>query len=67
MMGWLDADDKTQVLKGLDADSEKFPNGLGGCVKKIKEEFFHPAVGVWHAVLDGYWNGLEREALQKNK
>lgn len=57
--GWLDADYKTQVLKGLDADSEKFPNGLGGCVKKIKEDFCIPAVGVWHAVM-GYWNGLEK-------
>ena len=67
--GWLDADYKKQVLKGLDAAADKFPGGLGACVSKLKKEYGIRQVGVWHAVM-GYWNGLEpgspaREALQE--
>lgn len=67
--GWLDADYKKQVLKGLDAAADKFPQGLGACVNKLKKEYGISQVGVWHAVM-GYWNGLEpgspaREALQE--
>lgn len=56
--GWLDADYEKQVLKGLDAAKEKFPEGLGSCVRRMKEEYGLDQVGVWHAVM-GYWNGLE--------
>lgn len=56
--GWLDADYKKQVLKGLDAAKDKFPEGLGSCVSRMKSEFGMEQVGVWHAVM-GYWNGLE--------
>lgn len=64
--GWLDADYDRQVLKGLDADKKKFPEGLGGCVRRIKQEFGIEAVGVWHAVM-GYWNGVEEgsDAFEK--
>lgn len=66
--GWLDADYKKQVLKGMDAAADKFPGGLGACVNKLKKEYGIWQVGVWHAVM-GYWNGLEegscaQEALQ---
>ena len=57
--GWLDADYEKQVLKGLDADREKFPDGLAGCVEKLKKDYGIRHVGVWHAVM-GYWNGLEK-------
>lgn len=56
--GWLDADYEKQVLRGLDADREKFPEGLGSFTADIKERYQLDAVGVWHAVM-GYWNGLE--------
>ena len=67
--GWLDADYEKQVLKGLDADREKFPDGLAACVEKLKDGYGIDHVGVWHAVM-GYWNGLEKgseaaKALQK--
>lgn len=55
--GWLDADYEKQQLLGLDAKKSGFPDGLGGCVRKIKEQYGIEAVGVWHAVM-GYWNGL---------
>lgn len=56
--GWLDADYDRQVLKGLDADRTKFPEGLGSFVEDIKDGYGIEHVGVWHAVM-GYWNGLE--------
>lgn len=56
--GWMDADYEKQVLLGLDADREKFPEGLGACVQKLKREYGIANVGVWHAVM-GYWNGLQ--------
>lgn len=55
--GWLDADYEKQELLGLDARTDRFPDGLGGCVRKMKEQFGIEAVGVWHAVM-GYWNGI---------
>lgn len=55
--GWLDADYDKKVLIGLDADRERFPKGLKGCVKELKETWNVDSVGVWHAVM-GYWNGL---------
>ena len=59
--GWLDADYERQVLKGLDARKNAFPNGLAECVRRIREEFGIRNTGVWHAVM-GYWNGLEKES-----
>lgn len=56
--GWLDADYDRQLLLGLDADRDKFPQGLGPCVNRMKREFGMEQVGVWHAVM-GYWNGLQ--------
>ena len=45
------------MLIGLDADRERFPKGLKGCVKELKEAWNVDSVGVWHAVM-GYWNSL---------
>ncbi len=59
--GWLDADYEAQVLKGLDAAADKFPEGLSECARRMKEEYGISHVGVWHAVM-GYWNGLEPES-----
>ncbi len=58
--GWSDADysEGVRLLRGFDAAPEKFPEGIGGAVKKLKEEFGLFWVGVWQAVM-GYWNGLE--------
>lgn len=56
--GWLDADYDRQVLLGLDAARDRFPQGLGQCVRRMKQEFGMEQVGVWHAVM-GYWNGLQ--------
>ena len=46
------------VLRGFEADSTKFPNGLGGCIKRMKKEYGIEKVGVWHA-FTGCWNGVE--------
>ncbi len=56
--GWLDADLGQQRLRGLDADRDRFPEGLGRTVERIKQEYGVRYVGVWHAVM-GYWCGLE--------
>lgn len=64
--GWLDADYKKQVLKGLDADADKFPDGLGACIREIKQDYDVKQVGVWHAVM-GYWNGLEKDSSAGRK
>ena len=63
--GWLDADYDNQVLSGLNAAPEKFPEGLGCCVKKIKEDYGVDKVGVWHAVM-GYWNGIKEQSEADN-
>ena len=54
--GWQDVEGST--LKGLDADLEKFPDGLAGIVSHIKKAFQIPMVGIWHT-LQGYWHGLQ--------
>lgn len=59
--GWLDADYEKQLLCGMDAAQDKFPDGLGSFVKRIKEEYGLEQVGVWHAVM-GYWNGLQKDS-----
>ncbi len=54
--GWLSV--KDGELTDFEADPVKFPNGLAGCVRRIKEEFGVPYVGVWHTLTGGYWNGI---------
>jgi len=59
--GWLHADYDACLLEGLDAGKEKFPEGLSGCVRELKEKWGVEKVGVWHAVM-GYWNGLKQNS-----
>ena len=42
-------------------DNTKFPNGLKGCIDKVKKEYGVKAVGVWHA-LTGYWYGIKKDS-----
>ncbi|MBQ9064074.1 MAG: alpha-galactosidase [Blautia sp.] len=55
--GWLSCDADRLTLTRFEADSVKFPNGLAGTVKLIKEKYGVRYVGVWHATF-GYWCGL---------
>ena len=55
--GWIDADYEKLTISGFDAVREKFPNGLAGTVKIIKEKYGVEYVGVWHATF-GYWCGV---------
>lgn len=59
--GWMDADYEKQLLCGMNAAGDKFPEGLGAFVKQIKEDYELEQVGVWHAVM-GYWNGLKKDS-----
>ncbi len=57
--GWEDKRTDRMLLKGFEANKEKFPEGLKSTVKKAKAlgvEYF----GIWHA-LQGYWDGLDPE------
>jgi len=45
------------AMNDYEADPERFPNGLAGCIGKMKEEY-GLKVGVWHPA-SGYWAGLE--------
>ncbi|MBR6789740.1 MAG: hypothetical protein IKM31_02590 [Oscillospiraceae bacterium] len=44
-------------MRDYEADPVRFPNGLKGCIGKMKERFGLKA-GVWHPTC-GYWQGLE--------
>lgn len=54
--GWAETDNK--MLRSFAADSRKFPNGLNGCIKTLKEQFGINWVGVWHTLF-GYWDGID--------
>ena len=64
--GWMDADYDKQVLKGLNAAKDKFPNGLENCVAHLKNKFGIEQVGVWHAIM-GYWNGIEQGSVAEKE
>lgn len=60
---WILIDDGwslTQDFKlvSLLEDKEKFPEGLNGVIKEIKEVYGIKYVGVWHT-LTGYWFGMD--------
>jgi hypothetical protein len=59
--GWSDADMDQQLLLGLDADKEKFPQGLKETIAEIKGKYGIEKVGVWHSIM-GYWNGLKKDS-----
>ncbi|MDF2613757.1 MAG: raffinose synthase [Clostridia bacterium] len=57
--GWSDAED--YALSSFDADKVRFPNGLKGCVEKIKKDYKIDWVGAWHTII-GYWNGISHNS-----
>ena len=60
--GWSDLsapnDYGCMMLRGFDADKNKFPEGIKECVRRMKEEFGVPAVGVWMPMTGG-WVGID--------
>lgn len=55
--GWSLADMEELKLQGLDADPEKFPQGLAHTIQVLKEKYHVSYVGVWQGI-KGYWNGI---------
>ncbi len=43
-------------MRSFEADPERFPHGLDGCIARMKERY-GMKVGVWHPTC-GYWSGL---------
>lgn len=56
--GWSLADMEKLRLQGLDADGEKFPQGLAHTIQVLKEKYHVSYVGVWQGI-KGYWHGIE--------
>ena len=56
--GWSQV--KDYKLWAFEEDRSKFPEGLATCIKRIKEDYDIPYVGVWQA-FGGYWNGVDRD------
>lgn len=59
--GWSPVDKERQTLTGLDADPLKFPEGIAGIVRTLKEKYQVEHVGVWQAI-KGYWAGVEENS-----
>ena len=57
--GWLTV--KGQKLAGFDADTMKFPRGLGATARALREQYHVRHVGVWHT-FQGYWTGVDTES-----
>jgi hypothetical protein len=55
--GWLSV--KENKLSGFDADASKFPRGMAGLARTLREEYHVPHVGVWHT-FQGYWDGVDK-------
>lgn len=51
-------------MNDFTADPERFPSGLDGCIRKMKEMDF--SVGIWHPTT-GYWSGLTPEGAAHQK
>ena len=49
---------KSSSLDSFSADPVRFPNGLEGCISKVKE--FGLKVGVWYPTI-GYWCGISKD------
>ena len=54
--GWFKAEEN--VLLSMTPDPAKFPQGFGGMVRDLREEYGVRWVGVWHT-LAGFWGGLQ--------
>lgn len=59
--GWSKVDFDRLLLQGLDADKMRFPEGIGGVIRHLKEDYGIRWVGVWQAVM-GYWNGVDPDS-----
>ncbi|HJQ24328.1 MAG TPA: Sip1-related alpha-galactosidase [Blastocatellia bacterium] len=57
--GWLTI--KENKLAGFDADTAKFPQGIGGLARRLREQFNIPHVGIWHT-FQGYWDGVDKDS-----
>lgn len=57
--GWLDVDG--DFLLSFNAIASKFPEGLGGLIRRAKEEHGIEVFGLWHA-FEGYWAGVHPES-----
>lgn len=62
--GWSDTRDMR--LWNFTEDSEKFPEGLGTCIRKIKGEYGVRYVGVWQT-FNGYWKGIDPDSPVANE
>lgn len=47
----------SRELNSWEAAPERFPSGLKGAVKKLKEKYLL-SVGIWHPI-SGYWRGIK--------
>jgi hypothetical protein len=56
--GWLTV--KENKLAGFDADPKKFPNGMAGLARTLREQYHIPHIGVWHT-FQGYWDGVYKD------
>lgn len=57
--GWLSV--KENKLSGFDADASRFPRGMSGLAKTLREEYRVAHVGVWHT-FQGYWDGVNKSS-----
>jgi raffinose synthase len=57
--GWLTI--KENRLAGFDADPNKFPQGIAGLTKILREQFNVSHIGVWHT-FQGYWDGVDKSS-----
>ena len=57
--GWFLYDKKR--LQSIYCDKNKFPNGLGGTIHRIKNEYGIKQVGIWHS-FNGYWFGIDEKS-----
>jgi len=55
----------SSAMNDYEADPERFPNGLAGCIGKMKDEF-GLTVGIWHTS-SGYWAGLAPDSPAAEK
>lgn len=63
---WIIIDDgwspvRENKLLDFKEDSEKFPEGLKECIRRIKEDYGVEKVGVWHTI-HAYWQGIHHDS-----
>ncbi len=57
--GWYRTRDS--MMTAFEEDRAKFPEGLRAFVRRVKEEYGIPYVGVWQT-MNGYWHGIDPES-----